>query len=62
MSDELKPCPFCGAEAMLKEKPYHTVLPLFEIRCAKAGCEAEINGWVKSKTIKAWNIRVNDKD
>lgn len=61
MSEELKPCPFCGGEAyitFLYKTPY--------INCNHSKkCFAKPSTWMISnksitKQIKAWNRRKND--
>ena len=55
MSEELKPCPFCGGNAILAEingtDDYYVVC---EVCCA---CT---DFYPKEKAIKAWNSRVED--
>lgn len=59
---ELKPCPFCGGEAVIRvsfEKEY--IRPIH-----KRGCVIEPNTWLQSslpikKQIKLWNTRANEK-
>ena len=57
--DKLKPCPFCGGEAVLIEDK-DTQGTLYQIRCNNPDC------WIgaytsfysdKSTTITAWNTR-----
>ena len=53
---ELKPCPFCGAEAIW--------LPSISddigmVCCEGKDCHARINGY-KDNAIKEWNRRVNE--
>ena len=58
---ELKPCPFCGGEAVIRVlmgKEY--IRPIH-----KKNCVMEIDTWLKSslpikKQIKAWNRRAED--
>lgn len=59
--DELKPCPFCGGEAVIR------VLMGKEYICPihRKGCLIQIDTWLQSsepikKQIKAWNRRAED--
>lgn len=58
---ELKPCPFCGGEAVIR------VLGGSEYICPihKRGCVIKPNTWLQSnlpikKQIQAWNRRVEN--
>lgn len=57
MSDELKPCPFCGGEAEMREgsstKPY--------IRCKRCGCRTGSSRY-RGNLAKAWNARADVTD
>ena len=59
---ELKPCPFCGGEAVIRYQMGSAYIsPLH-----KKGCFIEPNTWIKStapikKQIEAWNRRANDE-
>lgn len=53
MSDKLKPCPFCGEEAILKEIEY---LGMF-IVCSKCGAKTSYQ-LGRSLVVKMWNRRV----
>lgn len=73
MSERLKPCPFCGGEAIIKAtvKSYG-----FTIWCACEKCNARTEGFCpdtnrendtmenieerKKRAIKEWNRRAND--
>lgn len=66
---ELKPCPFCGEEAVIQwiEPHTHTVttfIPDYEggafIECT--GCTAAISGKTKQETITAWNTRAAEPE
>ena len=54
MSNELKPCPFCGGKAIsLKDKYYH----IYSVACTE--CDAGTNTYgVEQAAIYAWNNRV----
>lgn len=74
MSERLKPCPFCGGEAIIKAtvKSYG-----FTIWCACEKCNARTEGFCpdtnrendtmenieecKKRAIKEWNRRANDE-
>ena len=52
MSDELKPCPFCGGEAKLEETNYLGVF----VRCLKCGTKTTYR-LSSSLAVKIWNSR-----
>ena len=58
---ELKPCPFCGSEAILREKKG---LGTWIVECLNGRCPASyMIGWdydTQIEAIEAWNRRVND--
>ena len=67
MSDmELKPCPFCGGEAVINEIPPHkhtfVNMPDCEgftyIECTGCGCT--IGADTTQQAIEAWNRRADD--
>lgn len=72
MSDKLKPCPFCGGEAEIKNfDGYHRYANgvVDFIQCKKCGgrtreyythIKTEID--MRQEAIKAWNRRTNDKE
>ena len=62
--DKLKPCPFCGCEAIITEIPPHkhafaTFMPDYEgsatVECCL--CGAALIKTTKDEAIKAWNRR-----
>lgn len=71
MSDELKPCPFCGSGAFVTVHPRseaHGYSSLAIARCSACGAQVtaedakDKNGWAvvadgKEKAIVAWNTR-----
>lgn len=48
-TQSLKPCPFCGGEAELRENGY-------QVHCA-TGCTANVNDDYAPEAIAAWNAR-----
>lgn len=56
----LKPCPFCGEEAILVKNPegFDTHL----VKCSICGCNtgAYLGGNSLQNAVDAWNQRVND--
>lgn len=60
MSNELKPCPFCGGKARI------VIAPLMGTRafiCDKCGADVMFYGAEKDtqKAVNAWNRRANDE-
>ena len=60
MTEELKPCPFCGGEAYLHECKSYVIPQSFLVMCNQCGVETKEFIGVNSKTraIEAWNGRV----
>lgn len=55
MSNELKPCPFCGGKAELR-----CFMNFYWVKCIK--CEVSTDAKPSlEKTIKAWNRRTNNE-
>ena len=57
--NELKPCPFCGGEAII-HYPFHNT---FAVLCSKWKCGATITMCDTrniDKVIERWNRRAND--
>ena len=61
MDNELKPCPFCGGQSVIKaQMGKFYISPIH-----RKGCVIEPCTWLQSslpikKQIKAWNRRVED--
>ena len=55
MSDKLKPCPFCGGNAVYIEK--RDIFISKFVTCAKCGIETRRNYLRKDKAIEHWNTR-----
>ena len=69
---ELKPCPFCGASAILREEREsdgHESFSYYVVRCT--GCKAHTNAFItggfygeqhtEQDAIAAWNRRTDDE-
>jgi len=58
---ELKPCPFCGAEAWSREQQYRGP---WKICCDTAGCPVypEVTSRSEAEAITAWNTRATLTD
>jgi len=61
MSDELKPCPFCGVKPMRHEDDNHSTA--LEIECVNEICPTKPSLWGKTEAeaIAAWNTRHTPK-
>lgn len=76
MTEQLKPCPFCGTNVRIEKKPLwhgsHGYRDCYEydIHCHNCGCRVRIeqNNTIyrsdeeaKANAVKAWNRRAYDK-
>lgn len=52
MTDELKPCPFCGGSVEL-----NNIGDKYYITCFGYGCGAEFKGYEKERMVNHWNTR-----
>lgn len=68
MNKELKPCPFCGGEAVINTIEPHThefatFMPSYPggtfIECTC--CTCALSGDTEEKAIEAWNRRATDE-
>ena len=55
---ELKPCPFCGGEASLRDEPYRYYK--YTVYCTKCGI-GTLAEHIESIAIHAWNRRADDE-
>lgn len=58
MTNELKPCPFCGSDRIALDEEYNEIIkePMYRVECwncGGTGCDT----YDKDKAIKAWNQR-----
>lgn len=68
MSEELKPCPFCGGKAVIEviEPHKHIIckMPVYKggafIECTE--CECAISGETETEATEKWNRRMNDPE
>ena len=68
MSEELKPCPFCGGEATLFQIKCITHsnggAGMFQVKCVNLQCNVSPKTMYESskdEAIVAWNRRANDE-
>jgi len=60
MSEQLKPCPFCGGEASLVRNDPEVKGDLFDVVCRSTGCFLQYGAeWClpKAEVVKRWNAR-----
>ena len=65
--NELKPCPYCGADAELSHWTPFTNEKISYIKCRNYECQARTKSFMMSfaessndKAILAWNRRINN--
>ena len=63
MSGELKPCPFCGAKAVMN---YKQALNTWIVECSNSSCPASymigMDYDTEAEAIEAWNRRAGEQD
>ena len=61
-NSELKPCPFCGAKAVMN---YKQALNTWIVECSNSSCPASymigMDYDTEAEAIEAWNRRANDE-
>ena len=59
MIEKLKPCPFCGGDAMIFSSG--TFSPAYKIFCLTPSCDGQY-GWCVSKeeAVNGWNRRAGE--
>ena len=60
MTYKLKPCPFCGGQAITQEMRYSMLQSENFVKCVNCGAESSRYYDDIHSAIKAWNRRVND--
>lgn len=61
MSDNLKPCPFCGGQASV-QMMFHSMLSNeYFVKCKKCGAETERYYKGRYGAVKAWNRRYEEE-
>ena len=64
--NKLKPCPFCGSKAKLKNiKPFndgkHKGIERWQVMCS--GCTITTGGFLEKETaVTMWNVRMKEGD
>lgn len=61
--DKLKPCPFCGGAAKLKEVTIGSTMSAYIVRCGDVDCGVRPSTSyfrLKKEAIKRWNRRAED--
>lgn len=65
MSEELKPCPFCGEEHICLFESYDDNGPCFVVGCVSKDCLGHVaTSWhfdTKEEVINAWNTRPTEE-
>lgn len=59
---ELKPCPFCGGEALLRENK-NSFVPRFYVRCGNKDCSvvcSTCNRDTQEEAANLWNRRADN--
>lgn len=59
--NELKPCPFCGGEARIRDFTMVDLEPEIDVFCINCGAQTFVYE-TKDDAIEAWNRRVEDSD
>lgn len=63
MTDDLKPYPFCGCRAKIKEKPckIYDGAPWYYVECGRSSCRARTSAWgQRAQAIISWNKRADE--
>lgn len=59
--DKLKPCPFCGSEAIMET--FATVRerkPRYRVKCSGCWCETNWDNFSQEEATETWNRRASD--
>jgi Lar family restriction alleviation protein len=63
MATELKPCPFCGGKAMIRETTYGNNYDAYFVWCCNKNCDIRPSTKylrLRKDVIEAWNRRAED--
>lgn len=61
-TDNLKPCPFCGGQAVVQEMCYSMLQSEHFVKCVNCGAESSRYYDSTHSAIKAWNRRVDNEN
>ena len=59
MSEELKPCPFCGGEASIRHFAFHSGAK-YHVVCESCLCSVSYE-WTPEEAAEAWNTRAKEQ-
>lgn len=62
MTNELKPCPFCGGEAIIRTyrtfiDEYHGIGTKYYVACSECLADRHLGKLTENEAIEAWNTR-----
>lgn len=62
MTNELKPCPFCGGEARIQTyrtfiDEYHGIGTKYYVECSECLADRHLGNLTEKEAIEAWNTR-----
>lgn len=61
---ELKPCPFCGGDAKMKEVTYGNNCSAYVVWCGNGNCGVQPSTRyfrVRKEAVEAWNRRAHEQ-
>ena len=57
MTDKLKPCPFCGGKAFVKEHKFHGCSNTYGVKCSECHTQTLQFFDTEEIAVKRWNTR-----